>query len=741
MLIKSVRLNNIRSYLNETIEFPTGCIMLSGDIGSGKSTILLAIEFALFGLTSSVDGYALMRNGSNLSEVELRFSTDEKEVIVKRALKRLKDIIRQEPGYIIINGKKHEATPIELKAKILEILGYPKDLLTKSKNIIYRYTVFTPQEEMKLILQDAPSRLDTLRKVFQIDKYKRIRENADLSIKGMKEKSRLLSARSEDLNIIQTRKDEALKELSINEQKARETEPQINATEEQISSKKSGIISLETNFREFSEHRRKMEIAESRINERKKIILQAEKEKEQLKLEMETLKEKKQSSAEIHQRFSTLIYAAKTVAARITEAVAEKTETRQKLTESEEQLSKTTAEIRKNQFVLENSRKTITGVSQLTTCPTCMQPVSQEHKDHILGIEQQKTSESETALNELMNDKNRLQEKIAQLRKKLDEIHEKEKRLANITSEIENYSEIQTSLVTGNDEFTPTHQAELRIAYKQMRDMLNIDEKLEDKQRLANAINEKATIARNEIGELEEEKELEIQKITELSGIEETISNARKELEDLQRHERQLAIQKNTLAAEKNALTKLIQTLEEDIKKKMQAKKEIGTLNSLIHWLDEHLIGLTGTIERQVMLKVYNEFNTYFQNWFNTLIEDQTMNIRLDEEFTPIIEQNGHELPFENMSGGERTSCALAYRLALNKVINGLITTIKTRDLIILDEPTDGFSSEQLERVRDVINQLQIKQIIMVSHETKIESYADKVIRIVKEDSVSRVIA
>ena len=50
MIIHSIKLHNIRSYLEEKIEFPKGSTLLSGDIGSGKSTILLAIEFALFGL-------------------------------------------------------------------------------------------------------------------------------------------------------------------------------------------------------------------------------------------------------------------------------------------------------------------------------------------------------------------------------------------------------------------------------------------------------------------------------------------------------------------------------------------------------------------------------------------------------------------------------------------------------------------------------------------------------------------
>ena len=49
MILKSLRLENIRSYLQQTIVFPQGRVLLAGDIGSGKSTILHAIEFAFFG--------------------------------------------------------------------------------------------------------------------------------------------------------------------------------------------------------------------------------------------------------------------------------------------------------------------------------------------------------------------------------------------------------------------------------------------------------------------------------------------------------------------------------------------------------------------------------------------------------------------------------------------------------------------------------------------------------------------
>ena len=52
MLLRQLRLQNIRSYLDETIDFPEGPTLLSGDIGSGKSTILSIIEFVLFGAST-----------------------------------------------------------------------------------------------------------------------------------------------------------------------------------------------------------------------------------------------------------------------------------------------------------------------------------------------------------------------------------------------------------------------------------------------------------------------------------------------------------------------------------------------------------------------------------------------------------------------------------------------------------------------------------------------------------------
>ena len=190
MLLNSIKLQNIRSYSSQTIAFPHGTILLAGDIGSGKSTILLAIEFALFGSSrTDLPAEFLLRKGTTLGSVELNFSLPGQEIVIQRTLKKEREVIKQTSGYLIINGIKKELMPVELKAEIVNLLGYPDESLSKSKNYLFRYTVYTPQEEMKLILQEEPElRLDTLRKIFNVDKYKIIRENLQIYFKLLRTK-------------------------------------------------------------------------------------------------------------------------------------------------------------------------------------------------------------------------------------------------------------------------------------------------------------------------------------------------------------------------------------------------------------------------------------------------------------------------------------------------------------------------------------------------------------------------
>ena len=271
MLLKELSLRNIRSYPQGEFSFPEGLILLSGDIGSGKSSLLQAMEFALFG-TSRPDlpAEALLRKGTTQGEVRLKFQMEDKEVTIQRNLKKEKDGIKQTSGYIIVNNIKKELTAIELKAEIISLLGYPEDQLLKNKNYLFRFTVYCPQEEMRSILQeDAESRLDTLRKIFNLDKYKIIRENLQIYLKELRTRMAVLSTRVEEEPAVQLMLQKVEEELIKTGSAKQEQEQQMQALVQQRSQAQERLGQLEKEQRKYQELRHLLHTARAVMEEKK----------------------------------------------------------------------------------------------------------------------------------------------------------------------------------------------------------------------------------------------------------------------------------------------------------------------------------------------------------------------------------------------------------------------------------------------------------------------------------------
>ncbi len=678
MLLKYVTLQNIRSYVNQHVEFKEGKTLLAGDIGSGKTTILLAIEFALFGiLKGTTSGATLLRQGASFGSVELGFGLEGKEYTIKRTLKRIAGTVTQDVGYITINGMRKDLSSVELKSEVLELLGYPKDLLTKSKALIYRYTVYTPQEEMKHILMDSPEeRLEVLRRVFGIDTYKRIRENGQVYARNLGERIKILQARTEG---IQKKQDEArMQEASLLEKRARHAlaEKDISLRRALTTQKREELARLEDALKKQLEQKRARSIQEVQQKHASQYLQQYTEELTRTEREIATLAQQTQHKASIMPRADI-------------QKEYESLLTKKAGCEGELALIRRT---------IIQSKETIAKIASLSQCPLCKQNVTHEHKEQISAEENSKHAELSRQAEALNATLATLQKSITEAKTRYDIAVQEEKK-----QEAQN---IQRALQM---------QKERRVV---------------------------------ELTTLIEQKKQELERITATlhahkegihDDLEPMYDKAKREHDQALTEERRADILVATLQKECDITSDILKKTQEEITRLAEAIKQMDEIKQIRSWILEHFLPLMSLIEQQVFLHVYAKFNELFTQWFGTLIEDELLQARLDENFTPVIDQNGYQMDYQSLSGGEKTSLALAYRLALNKVINDMMTSIKTHDLLILDEPTDGFSDEQLDRMRDVLDELALRQVIIVSHEAKMESFVDHVARIEKKEHSSRI--
>jgi exonuclease SbcC len=202
MIIKKIEITNIRSYKEKTtIELPVGRILFQGDIGSGKSTILSAIEFALFGL-GDIDANHLLRIGESKGSVLLEFESCGKTYNVFRSLLRRGNKIFQEEGFLYESGVKNSYSVGELKSKILDIIGINERTQTKTTSTIYRFAIYTPQEMMKNVLtSNNEKRVEILRRAFGIEEYSTAKKNAEKFSSWIRTVTRIKKSMINDLSI------------------------------------------------------------------------------------------------------------------------------------------------------------------------------------------------------------------------------------------------------------------------------------------------------------------------------------------------------------------------------------------------------------------------------------------------------------------------------------------------------------------------------------------------------------
>ena len=81
----------------------------------------------------------------------------------------------------------------------------------------------------------------------------------------------------------------------------------------------------------------------------------------------------------------------------------------------------------------------------------------------------------------------------------------------------------------------------------------------------------------------------------------------------------------------------------------------------------------------------------------------------------------------------------LCYDVVSAKIINERYQDVKTKDLLILDEPTDGFSQQQVNRMQEIFNSLNTSQMIIISHERALDSFVTDIYTFKKSNHLTKV--
>jgi len=684
MRIKKLLLQNIRSYDIAEIEFPKGNVLLSGDIGAGKSTVLLAVEFALFGLQRGTGGNILLRNGKAIGGVKLDLEIDGKEVRIERKLKRTNDTIKQDACYIEYDGTKEQLSSTELKSKVLSLLSYPQEFLSKNP-LIYRYTVYTPQEEMKSILtEDASLRLDTLRKVFGIDKYQRIISNSEILSADIREKIKEREGRVADL---ESKKDES------------------KAKKEELLKVHAEITKLRYNFEKvsavFNEKKKIVDEFEGKIKDASKLKAELAGIASEFRLKREQLENNEDNVSEVAQKTKVLeekISQKSSDPAEI-DKVASKLKVKEtELNDADKKYLDLTRLIAGDESNKARLQKIAREITSLDNCPTCRQKVGVEHKHDINDKNEKEIAEIDNRLTKFKSSRDDIEKKKREIIKEINDLRIKDKSLSLLKVELKSLEDSKATLKKFDD--------------------------------LVKTISERLKVLGVKKIELEGN-------VASFKDLDEKYNLSRRELEKSRDEQKQVEISKARSERQLEDLTAYLEKVDKEIADKEKVKLSISKLKRFKDWLNSSFPNTIQEMEKAIMNKVHAEFSMLFGKWFAML--SNGLSARINEDFTPIIEQQGYEIEYGHLSGGERTAAALAYRLALNQVINSIMSTIKTKDLLILDEPTDGFSYEQLDKMRDVLHELKLGQLILVSHETKIESFVDNIIRFDKQEGITSV--
>jgi exonuclease SbcC len=793
MRLVSLHLWNLRSYTDATVEFGEGVNLFEGDIGSGKSTILLAVEFALFGL-AEVASASLLRHGEKEGGAELVFGVKDRTFKATRKLGRTASGATVKGCTLEMDGKATKLSSNEMRQRVLELLEYGERRNPRARLDIFTYSVYTPQEEMRTVLTNdtkmRKQRKDTLRRALDLEEYDQAASNLDKVRLQLENDAAELKGMVSEIDEVRTELVDAEGELEAERERL---------TVARADLERSSTIAKEAGMR-FDEIRKAEEIhqaaftttkeaeavlarAEGRVDQLTAKVEAAHGQTEELEKvrsriaklsdkmsELEALENEEARLEDLHrelkeaigdlERKRTLLDGAKAASKRLKDLEREV----QGLSDPSDELGSLRKELEglrakgvelehevrrleEETQAIDSEDEELTSLEGEAACPRCKQPLTEEHLNDLLDGNKNSRRDISSHLREAASLRNRLLDDIEAMVKSIEDlegrsddrkglIHAIEQAgkdaadMDRLREEVEDHPalSIEKELKDLEASREPKHLASLRKQAGVLQELVDNETRLV-------AIVEGSPDLEMELKDAGKDLEVARKACTRAS---ETLDKASagwdREALGKAREEHQEALRaESAIRASINGIEKMEQRLDQGVGKLMTEVERLEGISERqalhVHvsaWLTDVVIPAIRSMERSVMSLMAEEMDEASSRWFGALVEDPDLVLTIDEDFVPSVAHQDFEMDLAALSGGERTAAAFAYRLALNGLVRANATPDQ-RNLLILDEPTDGFSREQLARMGNVFTDLAADQVVIVSHDRELRTFADLV--------------
>ena len=691
MRIEIVQLENIRSHVKSTVPFAKGFNCLVGGVGCGKSSILYAVDFALFGDPIGRSFEYMLREGSDDGKVTVQFVQNGKSYKITRGLKRRGKGIGQDfeelklfEDETLIASLKGDAVAEQFKA----ITGLDREL--------FREIVWVKQEHLKELLDAAPrERQKRLDELFGLSDYEAAWSNLagyqreyegerkayekDPDIVGMEKLNIDYNRIVEEFSLVEIEIDDLAKKQNMARKALEEADLKLKKLEEVRTSieglkrKEAQILANLANFDSASES----------LNEK--------------------IKTKKVTIENFKQRLNMLekqVDASKTELKQIGISPDQPLdELREYLATFDNQLTSLKGEQEAATRGMRENQKRSSQLAAENRCPLCLQSLSDEYKN---GLAQR-----------ILEENSGFQKEISRLQREIEELQRVKSKANSLLSNLQTLALKTEDLKTRVDE--------------ESRALTELSTEFDGKQLLRAEMK------------------------TQLDAVQAEISRFDlSELETAKAHRDQVFSQYYLLVSDlktkENRKKDLVKRLDEIRERVDVAQQKMERMERIVKTV-EVIISVRDAY-RNIQPKLRREFVKVLRNFIQQVLdslvggEGPILNVLIDETYTPYTKsESGVEREVTNLSGGERTLLAFAYRLGLGQLIMQSRTG-HGLSLLLLDEPTESLGREDgsIDRLAEAISRFKaIEQIIAVTHSEAFAEKAEHVIRLEKEADVSKV--